>query len=280
MNHEIDQSELPVIEITDKTGWASLNLGELKQYRDLFLFLVWRNIKVLYAQTVLGFAWAILNPVVQIAIFTVIFGKVAKVPTEGVPYLLFVTVAIIPWTYMSEAMTQSSQSLVQEQGILGKVYFPRLIFPCTPILSKLVDFGISFSIIVVIMIYYGIAPTWNLLLLPLFVLLMMIVPMGVGLWLSALAIRYRDVKFAMGFFIRMAMYTAPIVYSSASIPESYRLLYSLNPIVAVIEGYRSVLLGLPLEWQYIIPGVIVSILILISGAFYFKKMERIFVDVI
>jgi len=280
MKQNEDQSALPVIEISNSKGWAALNLGELVHYRDLFFFLVWRNIKVLYAQTILGFMWAILNPVILIAIFTVIFGKVAKVPTGDTPYLLFVTVAMVPWTYMSEAMMASSQSLVSDQSILGKVYFPRLIYPFTPILAKLVDFAIAISIIVVIMIYYGVAPTWNLLLLPLFILLMIIVPLGVGLWLSALAIRYRDVKFAMGFFIRMAMYSAPIVYSAVTIPEAYRFFYSLNPIVAVTEGYRSTLLGLPFEWQYIIPGAIVAVLILVSGAFYFKKMERIFVDVI
>lgn len=273
-------STLPVIEIKGRRGWAALNLNELRQYRDLFFFLVWRNIKVLYAQTILGFMWALLNPAIQIAIFTVIFGKVAKVPTEGIPYLLFVTVAIVPWTYMSEAMTMSSQSLVQDQDILGKVYFPRLIYPATPVLAKLVDFAISLFLIIIIMIYYGIAPGWNLVLLPFFILLMIIVPMGVGLWLSALAIRYRDVKFAMGFLIRMAMFTAPIVYSSSEISENYRILYSLNPLVAVIEGFRATLLGLAYEWQYILPGTVVALLVLVSGAYYFKKMERVFADVI
>lgn len=266
--------------LTPDTGWSKQVLQELWEYRDLFYFLVWRNIKVLYAQTILGFMWAILNPAIQIAIFTLIFGKIAKIPTDDIPYLLFVTLAIIPWTYMSESMVASSQSLVMDQNILGKVYFPRLIYPSTPVLAKLVDFSISLLIVIPIMIYYSIAPTWNLLFLPLFVLLMMSVPLGVGLWLSALAIRYRDVKFAMGFGIRMLMYTAPIVYSSSSIPEVYRLLYSLNPLVAVIEGFRSCLLGVPYEWQYIIPGAIVAVLILISGAFYFKRVERVFVDVI
>jgi lipopolysaccharide transport system permease protein len=275
--HEVKNKK---IILTPDTGWSKQVLQELWDYRDLFYFLVWRNIKVLYAQTILGFMWAILNPAIQIAIFTLIFGKIAKIPTDDIPYLLFVTVAIIPWTYMSEAMVASSQSLVTDQSILGKVYFPRLIYPSTPVLAKLVDFSISLLIIVPIMFYYSIAPTWNLLLLPLFVLLMMSVPLGVGLWLSALAIRYRDVKFAMSFGIRMLMYTAPIIYSSSSIPETYRLLYSLNPLVAVIEGFRSCLLGVAYEWQYIIPGAIVAVLILISGAFYFKRVERVFVDVI
>ncbi len=280
MSREQQSRNLPVTEINDASGWSALDLKELIQYRDLFLFLVWRNIKVLYAQTVLGFMWAILNPAIQIAIFTVIFGRVAKVPTEGIPYLLFVTVAIIPWTYMSEALTQSSQSLVQDQSILGKVYFPRLIYPTTPVLAKLVDFAISLVLIFMIMVYYGISPTWNFIYLPFIFMLMIIVPLGLGLWLSALAIRYRDVKFAMGFAIRMAMFSAPIVYSSATIPETYRFIYSLNPLVAVIEGYRACLLGLPIDWQYIIPGSIVAVLILISGAYYFKRMERVFVDVI
>jgi len=266
--------------IKPKVGWQIINLKELKEYRDLFYFLVWRDIKVLYAQTILGFLWAVLQPLIQILIFTVIFGKVAKIPTEGIPYMLFSTVAIIPWTYMSQAMTQSSQSLVTGQAMLGKIYFPRLIFPLTPILAKLVDFGISILIIVAIAIYYHVYPTWNLLLLPFFVVFMMSISAGVGIWLSAMAIRFRDVKYAMPFAVRMLMYTAPIVYSASSIPEKYRIVYSLNPIVGVIEGFRACFLGTPMPWQFIMPGIIVALLILVSGAYYFKSMERVFVDVI
>jgi len=266
--------------IEAKSGWQIINFKELKEYRDLFYFLVWRDIKVLYAQTVLGFSWAILQPLIQIVIFTIIFGKVAKVPTGGIPYILFSTVAIIPWTYMSQSMTQSSQSLVQGQHMLGKIYFPRLIFPVTPILAKLVDFGISMLIILGVILYYRVAPTWNLLLFPLFVVLMMSIGAGVGMWLSAMAIRFRDVRFAMSFAVRMLMYSAPIVYSASSIPETYRIIYSLNPIVAVIEGFRACFLGTPIPWPYIWPGMITAIILLISGAFYFKRMERVFVDVI
>jgi len=266
--------------IKPSSGWKLINFRELKEYRDLFYFLVWRDIKVLYAQTILGFSWAILQPLVQIAIFTVIFGNVAKVNTDGIPYILFSTVAIIPWTYMSQAMTSSSQSLVGGQGMLGKVYFPRLIFPLTSILAKLVDFTISMLIILTIAIYYRVLPTWNLLLFPVFVALMMSISAGVGMWLSAMAIRFRDVKHAMPFVIRMLMYTAPIVYSASSIPEKYRIVYSLNPIVGVIEGFRACFLGTPVQWLFIWPGVISAIFILISGAFYFKRMEHVFVDVI
>ncbi len=266
--------------IEPASGWEFPDFQELKAYRDLFYFLVWRDIKVLYAQTVLGFSWAILNPLVQIIIFSVIFGKVAKVPTDGVPYILFSTLAIIPWSYMSESMAASSQSLVSGQNLLGKVYFPRVIFPLTSVLAKLVDFSISLLIVVGVMIYYQVSPTWNLIYLPLLVALMVTVPTGLGLWLSALAIRYRDVKFAMPFVIRMLIYSAPILYTASAIPDKYRLLYSLNPIVAVVEGFRASLLGTPMPWAYILPGSIVALLVLVSGAIYFRRMERVFVDVI
>jgi len=261
-------------------GWEFPDFKELKAYQDLFYFLVWRDIKVLYAQTVLGFSWAILNPLVQIIIFSIIFGKVAKIPTDGIPYVLFSTVAIIPWAYMSESMSASSQSLVGGQNLLGKVYFPRIIFPLTSVLAKLVDFSISMMLVVAVMFYFQISPTWNLVYLPLLVLLMMIVPTGVGLWLSALAIRYRDVKFAMPFIIKMLIYSAPILYTASAIPDQYRFLYSLNPIVAVVEGYRACLLGMPMPWEFILPGSLVAVLVLIFGAIYFRRMERVFVDVI
>jgi lipopolysaccharide transport system permease protein len=280
MNKSSAVDTLPVTRIYPKSGWQIINFKELKEYRDLFYFLVWRDIKILYAQTILGFLWAILQPLIQIIIFTIIFGKVAKISTEGVPYVLFSSVAIIPWTYLSQAIGQSSQSLVSGQHMLGKIYFPRLIFPLTSVLAKLLDFGISMLIILVVILYYRVVPTWNLLFFPLFIVIMMSISAGVGMWLSALAIRFRDVKFAMPFAIRMLMYTAPIVYSASSIPEKWRLVYSLNPIVGVIEGFRACLLGTPMPWTYIWSGIITTAIILISGAFYFKRMERVFVDVI
>ena len=276
----MNREDVPVSVIKPPKGWELIDFRELLTYRDLFYFLIWRDIKVLYAQTILGFAWAILNPLVQIVIFGIIFGKVANLQTDGIPYVLFSTVAIIPWTYMSEAMNQSSQSLVSEQGMLGKVYFPRVIYPITPVLAKLVDFSISLILLLAVMTYYRVTPTWNLLLLPFFVILMMCIPAGIGMWLSALAIRFRDVKFAMSFVMRMLLYTAPILYTASSIPVQYRLIYSFNPIVAVIEGFRACLLGTSIEWQFVVPGVVTSILLLASGAMYFRRMERVFVDVI
>ena len=279
-SQDIKNNASSVIVIEPESGWNIINFQELKEYRDLFYFLVWRDIKVLYAQTVLGFMWAILQPLVQIIIFAIVFGKVARLETEGIPYLLFSTVAIIPWTYMSQAMTSSSQSLITGQSMLGKVYFPRLIYPITPVLAKLVDFLIAMIIVLAVCLYYRITPTWNILLFPVFVLTMVSVAAGVGLWLSGLAIRFRDVKHAMPFVIRMLMYTAPIVYSASTISESYRFVYSLNPIVSVIEGFRACLLGSPFNWQFILPGMITTAIMLVSGAIYFRRVEKIFVDVI
>ncbi len=269
-----------VIVIEPQSGWRLIDFKELKEYRDLFLFLVWRNIKVLYAQTILGFSWAILQPLVQIIIFTVIFGKVAKISTEGIPYILFSSTAIIPWTYLSKSITASSNSLVGGQHMLGKIYFPRLIFPMTPILAGLVDFGISMIIILAVSLYYGVVPTWNLLLFPFFLIMMMSIAAGVGFWLSAMAIRFRDVRHAMPFAIRMLMYTAPIVYSASTIPEKWRLVYSINPLVGVIEGYRACFLGTEMPWMFIWPGILSALVLLLSGLIYFHRMERVFVDVI
>jgi lipopolysaccharide transport system permease protein len=280
INNKFSLNKQEVTIIKPRIGWQIIDFRELMKYRDLFYFLVWRQIKVLYAQTILGFSWAILIPLIQIVIFTIIFGHVAKLPTDGIPYFLFSSAAIIPWTYMSQAMTASSQSLVSGQNLLGKVYFPRLMFPLTPVLAKLINFGISIIILLGVLIYYRVTPTYNIFFLPIFLALMIVIPTGIGMWLSALAIRFRDVKHAMGFLVRMLIYSAPILYSVSSIPESYRIIYSLNPIVAVIEGFRGCLLGTPIVWSLIWPGIFTSLFLLISGAFYFKRMEWLFVDVI
>ena len=278
MNTEADKLQITIIRPV--SGWRLIDFKELREYRDLFYFLIWRDVKILYAQTILGFAWAVLNPAIHIVIFSVIFGKVAKVPTEGIPYVVFSSVAVIPWTYLSQTMTQSSQSLVQGQSMLGKIYFPRLLFPLTPVLARLIDFGISMLILLAIALFYRVLPTWKLLYFPFFVLMMMGIAAGVGMWLSAMAIRFRDVKFAMTFVIQLLMYSAPIVYSAASIPERYRIFYSLNPLVGVIEGFRACLLGLPIPWGFIWPGLLTTVVLLGTGAMYFKRMERVFVDVI
>ena len=273
-------TQLTVTIIKPKKGWQTVDFKELKDYRDLFYFMVSRQIKGLYAQTILGILWAVIQPLLQMLLFTVIFGKVAKINTDGVPYLLFSSVAIVPWTYISTAIAQSSESLVAGQGMLGKIYFPRLIYPLTPILARLVDFGISSVILLGVMVYYHVLPTWGLLFLPLFILLMVSVSAGLGLWMSSMAIRFRDVRHAMPFVIRMLMFTAPVVYSASALPEKYRLVYSLNPIVGVIEGFRASLLGTSMPWVFIWPVVLTTVLLLVTGLFYFKRIERFFVDVI
>ena len=279
MNSSLATHDVVTI-IKPSVGWQLSDLKELKEYQDLFFFLVWRDIKVIYAQTIFGFAWAIFNPLIQIIVFTIIFGNIAKISTDGIPYVLFTTLGVIPWTYMSQSMSASSQSLVAGKSMLGKIYFPRLIFPFSSLLSKLVDFGISMGIVLCVMVYFQVSPSWNLMYLPIFFMMMIIIPAGVGLWFSSLAIRFRDVRFMMQFLMQMMMYSAPIVYSASTIPDGYRFFYSLNPIVGVIEGYRACLLGLPIQWVYVWPGIVLAMLIFISGAIYFKRTEFLMVDVI
>ncbi|MCA9467837.1 MAG: ABC transporter permease [Nitrospira sp.] len=279
MNSSLATHDVVTI-IKPSVGWQLSDLKELKEYQDLFFFLVWRDIKVIYAQTIFGFAWAIFNPLIQIIVFTIIFGNIAKISTDGIPYVLFTTLGVIPWTYMSQSMSASSQSLVSGKSMLGKIYFPRLIFPFSSLLSKLVDFGISMGIVLCVMVYFQVSPSWNLMYLPIFFMMMIIIPAGVGLWFSSLAIRFRDVRFMMQFLMQMMMYSAPIVYSASTIPDGYRFFYSLNPIVGVIEGYRACLLGLPIQWVYVWPGIVLAMLIFISGAIYFKRTEFLMVDVI
>jgi lipopolysaccharide transport system permease protein len=266
--------------IKPKSGWRPIDWKELGEYKDLFYFLVWRDIKVLYKQTILGFSWAIIRPVISMIVFSVIFGELAQVPSDGVPYPIFAYTALLPWTYFSSSMTASTDSLIGNAGMLTKVYFPRLVIPLTPVLAKLVDFVIAFWVLVVMMIWYGIAPTWNVLFLPFLLLLMMLTASGIGMWLSSLAIQYRDVRHATSFMSILLMYAAPVVWPVSLVPDQYRLWYGLYPMAGVIEGFRASLLGTtPMPWDLILVGTIVASLLAISGAFYFRRMERTFADV-
>lgn len=270
----------PQIIIEPKSGWQVIDWQELREYRDLFYFLVWRDIKVLYKQTILGFAWAIIRPVTSMIIFSVIFGGLAKVPSDGVPYPIFTYVALLPWTYFSTAMTASTDSLIANAGMLTKVYFPRLVIPMSPVLAKLVDFGIAFIILGLMMAWYRIMPTLNILFLPLLILLMILTAVGIGTWLSSLAVQYRDVKHASQFITQILMYAAPVVWPASLIPEQFRLLYGLYPMAGVIEGFRAALIGAtPMPWDLILMGTFSSLVIAISGVFYFRRMERTFADV-
>lgn len=270
--------------IEAKRGWQLIDWQELRQYRDLFYFLVLRDIKVLYKQTILGFAWAIIRPVFSMIVFSVVFGRLAHIPSDGVPYPIFSYAALVPWTYFSSAMTDSTNSLVSSARMLTKIYFPRLIIPLTPVLAKLVDFAIAFVILGLLMAWYGIAPTLNVLALPLLVLLMIITAAGVGMWLSALAVQYRDVRFAMQFVTQLLMYAAPVVWPVSLIEEKFgpatRLAYGSYPMAGVIEGFRAALLGtVPMPWDLIAIGTVSALLLALSGAFYFRRTERVFADV-
>ena len=257
-----------------------INWKELWEYKDLFWFLVWRDIKTQYAQSVLGIGWAIIQPVFSMIIFTIVFGNLAKINSEGVPYAIFSYTALVPWTYFSNSLTNSSGSLLLAKNMLSKVYFPRLVIPIAPVLATLVDFCVSFIILLGMMIWFKITPTIWALMVPLFVLLMSLTAAGIGMWLTALSIQYRDIRYGMNFFVRLLMYASPVIYATSSIPEKYHLLYSINPMVGVIEGFRAALLGTrPMPWNFLMIGTGAAIIFFITGALYFRKMENIFADV-
>ena len=261
-------------------GWQLVNGPELLRYKDLFYFLVWKEIKVLYKQTILGLTWAIIRPLSTMVIFSIVFGKLARIPSDGVPYPLFAFVALVPWTYFSTAITSSSNSLVSNTNLLTKVYFPRLIIPLTPVLSGLVDFAIALVVLTGMMAWFRIIPAWNLIFLPFLTLLMICTASGIGMWLSALAIQYRDIKFAVPFLVQLLLYAAPVVWPVSLVPPGYRFLYGLYPIAGVIEGFRSALLRTnPMPWDLIAMGTLSTTFLLFSGALYFRKMERVFADV-
>ena len=266
--------------IEPKKGWQLIDWRELREYRDLFYFLVWRDVKVLYKQTVLGFSWAIIRPVFSMLIFSVVFGELADVPSDGVPYPIFSYAALLPWTYFSTAMADSTNSLVTNARMLSKVYFPRLVIPMTPVLAKLVDFAIASVILGLMMAWYGIVPTANIVFLPMLIVLMILTASGIGMWLSALAVQYRDVKHATVFLVQLMMYAAPVVWPASLIPEAYRLAYGLYPMAGVIEGFRAALIGTqPMPWDFIGMGALAAAVVALSGAFYFRRMERVFADV-
>jgi lipopolysaccharide transport system permease protein len=278
------KSSVKSIIIGPKKGWQLIDWNEIKEYKDLFYFLVLRDVKALYKQTVLGFAWAIIRPVFSMIVFSIVFGGLAKVPSDGIPYPIFSYTALIPWTYFSTVMISSTQSLISGRGIFTKVYFPRLIIPLTPALSKLVDFFIAFIILFVFMAYYKIVPTINILWVPLLIILMILTASGIGMWLSALAIQYRDIPQGIQFLSQLLLYSAPVVWPVSLISEKFgettKLIYGLYPMAGVIEGFRSALIGHnPMPWDLIGMGAFTSIVLFFTGALYFKRKERIFVDV-
>lgn len=273
--------------IEPSSRWRWVDWRELLAYRDMLRFLVWRDIKARYAQTVVGLGWAVIRPVFSMIVFSVIFGGLARVPSDGVPYPIFSYTALVPWTYFSTAMTQSTGSLVTNMNMITKVYFPRLIIPLAPVVAGLVDFCIAFAVLGALMVFYGFAPTAGAALLPVFVLLMVLTAFGIGMWLSAMAIQYRDVQHGIQFGSQLLMYAAPVVWPASLIGEKFpesegliRVVYGLYPMAGVIEGFRATLLGTrPIPWDLIGMGSISAIILCVTGALYFRRMERIFADV-
>ena len=266
--------------IQPSKGWQPINWRELWQYKDLFYFLVWRDVKTRYAQSVLGIGWAVIQPIFSMIVFTIVFGKLAKINSDGVPYAIFSYTALVPWTYFSGALSSSSGSLLSASGMMTKVYFPRLVIPLAPVMSKLIDFCIAFIILLGLMTYFGFYPTIEILFLPFLIFLMMLTASGMGMWLTAMSIQYRDIKYAMGFFVQLMMYGAPVVYPASNVPEQFRILYGCFPMAGVIEGFRSILLQTnPIPWDLISVGTVVAVVLFISGAFYFRRMEQYFADV-
>lgn len=254
---------------------------ELWRYRDLFYFLVWRDIKTRYAQSILGIGWAIIQPLFSMVIFTIVFGNLANVDSDGVPYAIFSYAALVPWTYFSSALTEATNSLVNASNMITKVYFPRLVIPLAPVAAKLLDFGIALLILFAMMLWFGISPTTGALTLPLLVLLMIVTASGIGMWLTALSVQYRDIRYAMSLAVQLLMYAAPVVYPTSLIPEQWRPWYAINPMVGVIEGFRSSLLGtIAMPWELIGIGAFSAGLVFVSGLIYFRRTEKIFADVV
>ncbi len=266
--------------IEPQTGVRFINWRELFEYRDLFMFLIWRQIKVRYAQSAIGIGWAIIQPLFAMIVFTIVFGNLAKIDSEGAPYALFSLAALLPWTFFSNALTDGVASLVSEADMIRKVYFPRLLLPLSAVTAKLLDFAIASCMMAVLMIYFRHAPTLAILVLPLLIALMVLSAAAVSTWLTALAVQYRDVKHAMTFVVQTAMYATPVVYSASIIPEQYRLWYAINPMVGVIEGFRSGLLGTQqIPWDLIAVSAVSSLTIFSTGIIFFRSKEKIFADV-
>jgi lipopolysaccharide transport system permease protein len=255
---------------------------DLWRYRELFYFLAWRDILVRYKQTVIGIVWALIRPFLTMLVFTFVFGNLAKLPSGSVPYPVLVFAGLLPWQFFSSALSESSSSLVNSSNLIAKIYFPRIIIPGSAIIVSLVDFLISGCFLIVLMVWYGIIPGWNILLLPIFIIITFVAALGAGLWLSALTVKYRDFRFVVPFLVQFGLYISPVGFSSAIVPEQWRWLYSLNPMVGVIDGFRWALLGS--EYQLYWPGFILSncllALLFISGIWYFRKTERTFADII
>jgi lipopolysaccharide transport system permease protein len=269
------------LRIQPSRGWVSLQLRDLWAYRELLYFFIWRDVKVRYKQTALGAAWAVIQPLFTMLIFSLFFGRLAKIPSDGIPYPLFAYAALVPWTFFAQGLTQSADSLVGQGNLIKKVYFPRLAIPLSTVSAGLVDFSISFTVLVGMMARYGVRPSRNIIWLPCLLLLAFATSLGAGLWLSALNVRFRDVKYALPFIVQFWMFATPIAYPSTLLHGYWRTLFALNPMVGVAEGFRWALLGTKTApGPMLLASALAALLVLIGGAFYFRRMEKSFADVV
>jgi lipopolysaccharide transport system permease protein len=272
---------VPVIVTRPSSGWIALNLRELWEYRELLYFLTWRDIKVRYKQTVLGAAWAILQPFFIMVVFSLFFGRLAGVPSDNIPYPIFSFAALVPWQFFANGLSQSSASMVSSANLIKKVYFPRLVLPIAAVLSGGVDFSLAFTVLLGMMLFYGVVPTGAVIWLPLFLLLALVTSLGAGLWLAAMNVQFRDVRYAVPFLVNAWMFATPIAYPSSLLDEPWRTLYGINPMAGVVEGFRWVLLGTgTAPGPILLVSALVAVGLLVSGAFYFRRLERTFADVI
>lgn len=277
----LDTEEMPVTFIKPSRGWVLPQIRDIWAYRELLYFLVWRDLKVRYKQTFLGVLWALIKPFFLMVIFSVFFGKLAKIPSEGIPYPIFAYAGLLPWSYFAQSLNACSNSLVGNSHLITKVYFPRLIIPISSVIAGLVDLAISFSILLAMMFYYQIFPTLGVLLLPLLIFMAMTTALGAGLWLSALNVQYRDTRFALSFLVQFWFFATPVVYPSSLVPGMWRFFYGVNPMVGVVEGFRGVLLGKGrLDWPTFMVSITVVVFLVITGTFYFRRMEKGFADVV
>lgn len=272
--------DYPVTVIEPSRGWVALKWRELWEYRELLYFLIWRDIKVRYRQTVLGAAWAVIQPFFTMVVFSIFFGRLAKIPSDGIPYPIFSYTALLPWSFFANGMRQASNSLVGSANLITKVYFPRLVAPLSKVLSGLLDFAIAFVVLLGMMLFYGVRPTAAMIWLLPFLLLSLVTALGVALWLSALNVQYRDIRYAVPFLTQFWLFATPIAYPSNLLPEPWRTLYGLNPMVGVVEGFRWALLGSHPPGPMLGLSAAVAVLLLVSGAYYFRRMEKTFADVV
>jgi homopolymeric O-antigen transport system permease protein len=272
--------EQPLVSIRANNKWVPVDLKSLWAYRELLYFLTWRDIKIRYKQTVLGIAWAIIQPLFTMLIFTLFFGKLAGVPSDGIPYPLFAYAGLLPWTFFSNAVTTSSNSLIGSANLITKVYFPRMIIPGASVAAGLVDFAIAFAILVVLMIYYRVSLTWNILMLPPLVVTTALLALGVGMLMSALNVKYRDVRHALPFAIQLLLFATPIIYPFSMVPAPWRQLLLLNPLTGIFNGYRSALFGRPFDWTSLVLAFAITIFLLVFATFYFRRTERSFADIV